>query len=179
MVGDYYQHSVLGENNSGKPFSKSKKDENGKKQIISYDEYIKLLESKDVEVDTRTLSKTRRCPEKICQFISKKLGIEIEGDEIKKALNDDSIVKLVRQESHEYSFRAVNWSYSKGDTYSNICVILSEKFSTIDSEQFSPQGIPLLTINKMYVAMSRTAGNLYLVKWEDFKKVHDKYRKGN
>lgn len=192
LVGDYYQHSVLGENNSGKPFSKTKKDKEGKKQVVSYHEYIELLKSKGVDVDTRTLSKTRRCPEKICKFISKKLGIEIEADndhkgeviflernEISKVLNDDSIVKLVRQESHEYSFRAVNWSYSKGDTYSNICVILSDNFSAIDSEEFSLQGIPLITINKMYVAMSRTAGNLYLVKWEEFKKIQDRYRKGN
>ena len=190
LVGDYYQHSVLGENNSGKPFSKTKKDEKGKKQVISYHEYIELLEAKGVDVDTKTLCKSRRCPEKICQFISKKLGIEIEADNdhkgeviflegasIIKVLDDDSVVKLVRQESDEYSFKAVNWSYSKGDTYSNICVILSDNFSTIDSEKFSTHGISSLTINKMYVAMSRTAGNLYLVKWNEFKKIQDKYRK--
>lgn len=192
LVGDYYQHSVLGENNSGKPFTKIVKGKKGKKQIISYHEYIELLESKGVDVDTKTLSKTRRCPEKICQFISKKLGIEIEadndhkgevifleGDSITKVLNDDSVVKLVRQESHEYSFKAVNWSYSKGDTYSNICVILSDNFDTIDGEKFSPYGISPLTINKMYVAMSRTAGNLYLVKWDEFKKIQDRYRNSN
>lgn len=154
LVGDYYQHSVLGENNTGKPFLKTKRDENGKKQIISYHEYIALLESKGVEVDTKTLSKTRRCPKKICQFISKKLGIEIEADNdhkgeviflegssLIKVLNDDSIVKLVRQESHAYSFKAVNWSYSKGDTYSNICVILSDNFNTMDSEEFCKRQI--------------------------------------
>lgn len=190
LVGDYYQHSVLGKNNSGKPFSKIKKNESGKKQILGYYEYIKLLEAKGINVDTKTLSKTRRCPKEICQFISNKLGIEIEADNehngnvifleddmIIKILDDDSIIKLVREESHKYFFKAVNWSYSKGDTYSNTCVILSDNFKDIDKKEFSPHEISPQTINKIYVAMSRTAGNLYLIKWNDFKKIQNKYRK--
>ncbi len=192
LVGDYYQHSVSGENNSGKPFSKSRKNENGKKEIVSYDEYVELLRTTGVHVDTETLSKTRRCPEEICKFISIKLGIKIEadnqhkgkvifleGDQLEKVLNDDTVVKLVRQESYSYTFKAVNWSYSKGDTYTNTCVILSDNFNSIDKENFSVNEISPVTINKMYVALSRTEGNLYLVKWNEFKKVQGKYIKGN
>ena len=188
LVGDYYQHSVSGKNNSGKPFAKSNKNEEGNKEIISYVDYIDLLRKLGVNVDTRTLSKTKRCPEEICTFISKKLGIVIEADnkhrgqvmflksdELENILNDDSVVKLVRQEEYKYTFNAVNWSYSKGDTYSNVCVILSDKFNDIDKDEFSTNGISPITINKMYVAMSRTKGNLYLVKREEFKKIEEKY----
>lgn len=190
LVGDYYQHSVSGKNNSGKPFSKSRRNKEGKKEVISYDEYIDLLRKLGVDVDTRTLSKTRRCPEKICTFISKKLGIIIEadnehrgqviflaGNELENILNDDSVVKLVRQEEYKYTFNAVNWSYSKGDTYSNVCVVLSDKFNDIDKDEFTIKGISPITINKMYVAMSRTKGNLYLVKRDEFKKIEEKYVK--
>lgn len=190
LVGDYYQHSVSATNNSGKPFSKRGKDENNKKDFISYDEYVYLLKKNGALVDTTTLIKSRRCPDKICQFISKKLGIKIEadndhkgnicfleGNEMIKILENDAVIKLVLQEKEKYRFKAVNWSYSKGDTYPNVCVILTGTFDNLDRDDFSTEGISRISINKLYVAMSRTKGNLYFIQKKDFDKIKQKYIK--
>lgn len=188
LVGDYYQHSVSGKNNSGKPFSKRVKDK--KDKIITYEEYIDLLKKNGAIVDTKTLNKSRRCPNEICNFISKKLGIAIEADNnhkgrivflkdeaIREVLEDDTIVKLVIEENKKYSFKAINWSYSKGDTYSNVCVILTGTFDNLDKDDFSTEGISSISINKLYVAMSRTKGNLFFIKKRDFDKIKQQYIK--
>ncbi len=190
LVGDFYQHSVLGTNNSGKPFSKRKKIENNKKDMITYDEYVDLLKKKGTVVDTTTLIKSRRCPDKICLFISNKLGMKMEADndhegtvrflesnEIIKILEDDTIIKLVLQGKGKYRFKAENWSYSKGDTYSNVCVVLTGTFNNLNKDNFSINGISPIAINKLYVAMSRTKGNLYFIKKEDFDNIKQKYIK--
>lgn len=190
LVGDYYQHSVSAKNNSGKPFSKRGKGENSKKDIISYEEYVELLEKNGALVDTTTLIKSRRCPNNICQFISKKLEIKmeanndhkgniyfLEGNDIIKVLKDDTIIKLVLQEKEKYRFKAENWSYSKGNTYSNVCVILTGTFNDLNKDNFSTNGISPISINKLYVAMSRTEGNLYFIQKKDFDKIRQKYIK--
>ena len=55
---------------------------------------------------------------------------------------------------------------------SNVCVILTKTFENIDSESFSCDKLSIITINKLYVALTRTKGNLYIVKQSDFKKVY-------
>jgi len=115
LVGDYYQHSVSAINNTGKPFEKGR----GKTKVsISYSDFVQLVKSEKFDVDETTLVKTRRCPEKICEFIRIKLGIEIHADnknvgnviwldsDIEKILEDDNIVKLVFESSSKYSFRS-------------------------------------------------------------------------
>lgn len=55
LVGDYFQHSVNARNNTGKPFKVGNTKET--KRIITYEEYIKLLENLKLKVDTETLKK--------------------------------------------------------------------------------------------------------------------------
>ena len=180
LVGDYYQHSVSATNNSGKPFKKKKSD-------VGYSEFISELQSTGFKIDTKTLDKSRRCSTEICNYVSKKLGINIssydkhEGSVIwvddlaMEILDNKQIVKLVFKEADKYSFQALNWSYSKGDTVDAACVILTERFDRLDNENFSIQGIPISTINKLYVAMTRSRGDLYLMKSSTFKKLKDLY----
>ncbi len=180
LVGDYYQHSVSATNNSGKPFKKRKSD-------VGYSEFISELQSTGFKVDTKTLDKSRRCSTEICNYVSKKLGINIssydehEGSVIwvddlaMEILDNKQIVKLIFKEADKYSFQALNWSYSKGDTVDAACVILTERFDRLDNENFSIQGIPISTINKLYVAMTRSRGDLYLMKSSTFKKLKDLY----
>ena len=111
LVGDYYQHSVSATNNSGKPFKKRKGD-------VGYSEFISELQSEGFNVDTTTLSKSRRCSAEICDYVSKKLGINIssqdehEGSVIwaddlaVEILNNKQIVKLIFKEADKYSFQA-------------------------------------------------------------------------
>lgn len=182
LVGDYYQHSVSGTNNSGKPFKKRKKD-------IDYAEFIQAMKMNKFEVDTTLLERSRRCSVDICDYISSKLGIDIrscginEGtviwadDMAEEIIENHSILKLVYQDANKYVFNAMNWGYSKGDTVDCACVILTEKFDDMINEKFDSKGSAVSTINKLYVAMTRSKGNLYLIKSTTFKKIKNKYMK--
>lgn len=180
LVGDYYQHSVSAVNNSGKPFENRKGE-------VSYAEFVAMLQKEGFTVDFDTLKKSRRCSKNICDYVQEKLGIEIESCEIhdgqvvwaddnpEKILEDPSITKLVYQKAADYTFEAFNWSYSKGNTVDNACVILTDKFEKLGEKDFNAQGIPISTINKLYVALTRSRGNLYLIKASTFKKLKKKY----
>lgn len=182
LVGDYYQHSVLASNNSGKPYKKRKGE-------LSYEQFIKELNCAGFEVDLTTLNKSRRCSVDVCQYVRNKLGIEISslgtntGNVIwvdknaKEILENQHIVKLVYRDSSKYSFNAINWSYSKGDTLDAVCVILTDKFERLADDKFSTKKISTSTINKLYVAMTRSRGNLYLMRASTFKKIRDSYVK--
>lgn len=184
LVGDYYQHSVLGKNNSGQPFKNKKVD-------ISYQEFKSTIENLGFEIVENLLENSRRCPKNICDFVHEKLNIQIRADnnnvgsvifikdDIEKLIEDDSIVKLMYWEANKYKFNAINWSYSKGDTFENVCVILTDTFENLDVDNFVCNNISQITINKLYVALTRTKGNLYIVKNSDFKKIKMKYKKNN
>lgn len=180
LVGDYNQHSVSATNNSGKPFK------NGKKDVL-YDDFKSKIMNLGFEVDENILRNSRRCPKDICEFINKKLNIKITHnnnnlgkvffvkDNIETIINDSSIVKLIYKEANKYKFRVINWSYSKGDTFDNVCVILTDTFENIDSIDFTCDKVSRININKLYVALTRTKGNLYIIKQSDFKKIKTKY----
>ena len=184
LVGDYYQHSVSGKNNTGKPFETQKRN-------ISYIDFVNILRNENFDVDTTTLSTSRRCSADVCNYICCKLRINISSydnhrgaiiwiDDIDKAtsvLVDNTITKLVYSNSAKYLFNALNWSYSKGDTLNCACVILTDKFEKLDEDDFKVGKIPSSTINKLYVAMTRSRGDLYLVKASVFKKIQKEFIK--
>jgi len=181
LVGDYYQHSVSAVNNTGKPFV------NSKKKSINYNDFVTSLKTSGFVVDETTLVKSLRCPANICDFVREKLGIEIyakndnEGEivwmtsDLETVLDNDNIVKLVFEDSAKYSFRSLNWSYSKGNTYTDICVILTKDLDILSNHDFSSKNLAISTINKLYVALTRTKGNLYIVTNKRFRSVKHKY----
>lgn len=140
-------------------------------------------------MDLTTLDKSRRCSAEICQYVSGKLGINISShgetmgsiiwvDENAAAiLENQQIIKLLYKDAASYSFRAINWSYSKGDTMDAVCVILTDNFEKLADDEFSTKEISGSTINKLYVAMTRSRGNLYLMRASTFKKIRDLYVK--
>lgn len=170
LVGDYYQHSVSGVNNYGIPFV-------NKKHSLSYDEYIKYLCDLNLKVDNQLLIKSRRCSEEICTFIEKKLNIKIESlkinegkiiflddnNDIKRVLADDSIIKLVWENANEFDFNAISWGYSKGDTYDNTCIILTDVYSELEKNDYINRQ-SIISTNKLYVALSRSKGNVYIIR---------------
>lgn len=177
LVGDYYQHSVSGDNNSGKPFGK-----------MDVHAFVECLKENKLTVDTTTLSRTKRCPKSVCDFVEEKLGIEfgcdnenigdiywLDESNVCEILEDDTVVKLVWNNAKKYSFNAVNWSYSKGDTYSAICIILTDTVADIQNDKFDVKRLTEITKNKLYVAITRTRGNLYFVQKDLFDKVKGKY----
>lgn len=166
--------------NSGKPFKNKSKD-------VSYDDFVAELRNSGFEVDLTTLNKSRRCSAEICNYISEKLHISITSngdhsgsvvwidDDPTVVLNQNQITKLVFNEAASYTFHAMNWSYSKGDTVNSACVILTDGLDNLDSESFDPEKVKLTTLNKLYVAMTRSRGDLYLIKASTFKKLKDAY----
>lgn len=180
LVGDYHQHSVSATNNSGKPF-KNKKGE------VNYEDFVASIIKEGFTIDVSTLAKSRRCSMEVCNYVSQKLGIEITSngdhsgvvkwidDNPSSVLDDDRIIKLVFQEASKYSFKALNWSYSKGDTVDSACVILTDGLDNLDSDKFNPDRVRPSTLNKLYVAMTRSRGNLYLMKASTFKVIRDSY----
>lgn len=180
LVGDYHQHSVSARNNTGKPFKRNGQD-------VGYEDFVSEIVKAGFEVNTATLAKSRRCSAEICDYITRKLGIPIASNGDHKGaviwvdenateiLDDKRILKLVYKDSIHYSFESINWSYSKGDTVDTACVILTDKFEQLDNEDYSAKGTPVSTINKLYVAMTRSCGNLYLIKASTFKKLKDMY----
>ena len=178
VVGDYFQHSVVAKNNAGKPFKV-------KKRYVTYEEYIDILTKLRLDIDSESLAKTRRCPQSVCDYVQRKLKIPIDADngnvgilrfvddsnEISVILENSGIVKLVYSDASTYSFNCINWGYSKGDTYSSVCVILTDKLSELDSENFDIFSISNIVRNKLYIAMTRTKGDLYLVKKTGFDKL--------
>lgn len=180
MVGDYWQHSVSGQNNSGIPFKDT-----------TYQEYIDKLRKIDLKVDDTTLKKSRRCSKNICNFVRKKLNIDIEAldnskegnvsfisnhSEIKEILENDDIVKLLNKNSRIYSFHSINWSYSKGDTYKDICVILTDDYQELENENFILSK-DTITNNQLYVALTRASRNVYILTKDKFYEQRDKYLK--
>ena len=183
LVGDYFQHSVSAINNTGKPFVKGKP-----KTTVTYNDFVQSVKADGFDVDETTLVKTRRCPEKICMFVTSKLGIEICADnsnigdviwvaisDVEKVLENENIVKLVYENSAKYSFRSQNWSYSKGNTFNDVCVILTKALDELSCSAFSAQAIAPTTLNKLYVAFTRTKGNLYIITDKQFQTVRSKY----
>ncbi|MEA4939694.1 MAG: hypothetical protein VB091_08935 [Christensenella sp.] len=180
--GDYYQHSVSAMNNTGIPYKKNQK-------ITTYAEFIDSIKDWGVEVDTCELCRSRRCPQVICDFIKQKLGIEIDADnshqgtvtlieneqEAINIIKNDQIKKLLFEESSRYNFNCINWGYSKGDTYESVCVILTEAFSDLFSKTFSARSIKPIALNKMYVAMSRTSGDLSFIKLDLFNRIKTEF----
>lgn len=180
FVGDYYQHSVSARNNTGKPFKSKKGD-------VSYSAFVDEIVKSGFEVDTTTLSKSRRCSTDVCNYVSSKLAVDISSsgdhtgqviaadDIADEVLRNDRITKLVYSEAAKYTFPALNWSYSKGDTVDCACVILIKDFEKLAEPEFSAKKIPISTLNKLYVAMTRSHGDLYLIKSSTFNKCKYAY----
>lgn len=162
LYGDFFQHSVSGVNNSGKPF----KDK-------TYENFIKDLKNKGFIVNTTDLLKSRRCPESICEVVRNHLNIEIystkcnEGkinvvddyDNILEILLDNNIVKLFYNNSKKQVCNGINWGYSKGDTYPKTCIIIPKDFNLTEINR-----------NKLYVALTRSKGDVYIVYKNDYDK---------
>lgn len=180
-VGDFYQHSVSKSNfREKKPFKKGKQDVTEEMYLANF--------KRSMLIDKETLIKSRRVPEEMCEFIREKLNIEIhsssqeqgeiriikEIETLNSILQDNNVTKLVEKKYETHSFSPLNtWSYCKGDTYENVCIILTGSFSDIIKDGFSfPKKVSQVQINKLYVALTRATNINYLVP----KKVYDTWK---
>lgn len=167
-VGDIFQSLVANirrdGNGSDLPFA----------NISSVNDLSQKLPKK-VIFDTTTLIKSRRVAPKVCCFINDHLDIPIESSsdsngEIKwlnsiseaiPVLMDSNIPKLVWDKKFKCPgvSNFINWSYSKGDTYPKTCIILTEPTSSLSNWDTLSNPVR----NKLYVALTRSLGDVYLI----------------
>ena len=167
FVGDFFQHT----------YDTSRDGNTNAKLHDDQTKYKKLFKAMGLTPDDDTLSKSHRCNPEICNFITEKLGIDIGShraggsriinveDPIRAAeiYHDPQIVKLFYQAHYHYDCYGKNWGESKGeDRYYDVCVVLNGKtwqsFLANDLVSLAPQ-----TKSKLYVAITRTKGDLYLL----------------
>lgn len=164
-VGDFYQHIYdTSRNNS--------KNKNLHKDIQKYKSRFKGFTQMELSV-------CYRCPEAICKFISVSLGIPMihnnknkkhveaptlikDKQKIKNIINDPHIPKLVYKKSETFNCWSINWGKSKGLEYDDVCVVLNKETARLYS-QGKLSSLRPITLNKFYVACSRTKGNLYFI----------------
>ena len=192
LVGDYYQHSVNGKTKSGLPFQKKKFNTMSRKYdtiYITYSEFKNNLTKIGISIDERSLEKSRRCSKNVCDFVKKHLNINFESEKInngdvniidniedaKKILENNEIKKLIYNTPYKWRFNCDSWSYCKGDTFTNVCVILTSNLEKFTNDNFDISCISQRTINMLYVALTRTKGNLYIINNKLFKEIRKNY----
>ncbi|WP_044915902.1 AAA family ATPase [Butyrivibrio sp. WCE2006] len=175
FVGDFYQHT----------FSTSADGNVNKSLYDDCSTYIKRFSKKQIVVDGTTLIKSWRCGEQVCEFVRDNLGIEIysnkgvtgeiifadDAETVRKVWNDFSIIKLHYKKASDYGKMHKNWGDAKGeDCYNDVCIMLNKKTMDLYKKN-SLSALPATTKNKLYVAMTRARGNVYLVDETQLKKI--------
>lgn len=167
FVGDYYQHT----------YSTSHDGNVNKSLFDDRAGYERRFQNKGITLDSTTHINSWRCSQTVCDYISTNLGIEIHSNRDndtaiqfvdnamarEQILRDDNIVKLHFKNSSEYGAGHRNWGDTKGeDFYHDVCVLLNkttmEKYKTGKLSELAPS-----TRNKLYVAITRAHGNVYLI----------------
>lgn len=166
LVGDFRQHTY--DTSRDKAVNASLHDR--------FDAYAKRFRDAGFEIDSESLSHSRRCSRAVCAFISERLGIPIRttSDRVAAVLDVKSqeeadtlwrrtdVVKLFYQEHSTYGCASQNWGASKGeDHYDEVCVVLNPNTLSHHARGELAKLAPA-TLNKLYVALSRSRGNVYL-----------------
>jgi DNA helicase-2/ATP-dependent DNA helicase PcrA len=167
LVGDFYQHT----------YSTSLDGNVNATLHDNYDRYRSRFAKAGLSVDLSSLVESHRCSATVCSFIREHVGIDIhpayERATSVFVVNDLSqaqmlyasptTVKLFYQEHERYACYSQNWGASKGfDHYQDVCVVLN----ATSWKLFKDRGLAFAsptTRNKLYVAMSRTRGDLYVL----------------
>ena len=173
MYGDYYQHSVSGQNNSGAPFLKK----------TTYDSFKKEMTKNGFDVDDTSFKKTRRCSKNVCEFINGNLNIAIESDESMERVGNISYIFDDAELSRVLSianlktislnnvkeWHSISYGLSKGNTYENTLVVIPDAYLT-DGAQGIHGLSDGISKNKIYVALSRSIGDTYITSHTFMKK---------
>ena len=166
-VGDFYQHTY-----------DTSRDGNVRQNLHkNYEDYKTIFRKIGFIVDEKTLIKSYRCTSQICEYISDRLKINIESrrneateirfvnnqQEIDDIMHNSEIIKLFYQEYYNYKCNSKNWGDCKGENkYRDVCVILNKRTSDYYNKNKLHE-LSSITLNKLYVAISRAHGNVYLI----------------
>ena len=177
LVGDFYQHTY-----------DSSRDVNYNSGLFDdYAKYIKSLHKIGYIENPMQLTHSYRCSNTICQFVSSNLNIMIqskEGNETKiqyvdkneyinEIFHDNRTIKLFYCNHLDYNCYSKNWGECKGeDDYKDVCIVLNKK-TTLLYKKNKLFSLPPNTRNKLYVALTRARGNIYLVPYEKINLTND------
>ena len=167
LVGDFHQNTYV-----------TSHDLSVNKNLhANYGRYKARFAAAGVAVDSESLVKSHRCAPAICQFIRDRVGVSIQTHSLREATisfidNQDEadriharadVVKLFYQKHARYSCRSQTWGGSKGeDHYNEVCIALNE--TTLKAyRKDGAMELAGITRNKLYVALSRARGSVYLV----------------
>lgn len=169
FVGDFYQHT----------YDTSRDGNFYKKLFDNKSSYEKRYVDREIIPDNYTLTKSYRCSPQVCEYVKSNLGIDIGSHRERKSdstielvddksrayhiLNDSNIVKLHYNNSADYGFGHRNWGDVKGvDSFYDVCVVLNKTTSKFMRNNKLMELTPS-TRNKLYVAITRARGNVYLI----------------
>ena len=170
FVGDFYQHTYTTSNDGNVNINIYK----------DYKKYIKLIGDNKILVDLETLKRSYRCSPTICNFVKENLGININSAKttetkveliedktrIEEIFANDNIIKLVYRGANNLPFYSKNWGDSKGeDDYLDTCIILNKTTTKLFKKNKLLELAPL-SKNKLYVALTRTKTDCYIIKEE-------------
>lgn len=174
LVGDFRQHTY--DTSRDKSVNATLHDD--------FNAYAQRFRQAGLKVDLESLSHSRRCSKAVCDFITERLGIPIQtnSERVASVINvtsqeqadalweKEEIVKLFYREHAKYGCSSNNWGASKGvDHHDEVCVVLNPT-----TFKFYQRGelekLPMGTLNKLYVALSRSRGNVYLAPQMYFEK---------
>lgn len=168
FVGDYNQHT----------YSTS---HDGNVNCSLFDDrklYEQRFSSKGFNIDCTTLTNSWRCSRNVCDFIRNNMGIDIysnrpESDntsieflstpDASNIIDNGDIIKLHYQNAAKSGAGHKNWGEVKGvDHYQDVCVMLN-KTTAIKRASCCLHELAFLTKNKLYVAITRARGNVFLI----------------
>jgi superfamily I DNA/RNA helicase len=169
FVGDYYQHT----------FDTSRDGNVNKSLFNDITAYETRFTKKGFLLDKTTLVNSRRCSKNVCKYIQDNIGILISSNRpdtdntkvefitdtnlINSILMNKKIEKLHYQKGADFGVGHKNWGATKGeDHYDDICVLLN-KNTAIARKTKTLDKLPMSTRNKLYVAITRARGNVYLI----------------
>jgi len=167
LVGDFYQHT----------FDTSRDGNYNVSLFDNFDKYRKRIFQYGFQEHPLRLIKSHRCSHNVCELISKRLGISIDSGRhdntaieyvesqefADRIFNNDSIIKLFYSQHSQYSCHSNNWGACKGeDLHHDICVVLNKTCGKKWIENTLHEIAPS-TRNKLYVALTRARGNVYVL----------------
>nr|WP_114788086.1 AAA family ATPase [Lactiplantibacillus plantarum] len=183
LVGDVFQTGV-----SQSVQRKESKLLGFNQDVDTFDDFMKgIFGSKKLIIDNTSLIRSRRISPSCAEFVEEHLGIEIKSmgvtttgvhrvtgvDELNLIMSNKMTVLIFsRNVTHDFPNEDYNsWSYVKGSTCGDVLVVLTTKTDKIlESEELT--GIPRKTLNKLYVALTRATGELYIVSSDIWKSAN-------
>lgn len=167
FVGDFYQHT----------FNTSLDGKVNKTLFADFNKYKRKWSPTGLSIDTSSFAKSYRCSPSVCQYVRDNIGIDIYSnradtteiryvsmqDEAKLIIQNQIIPKFFLRESWKYACKSINWGDSKGmNDFSDICIVLNKETLALYNRG-KLNALKAQTRNKLYVAMTRARGNIYLL----------------